>query len=221
MYMNRKYKIGNGQTVSIDDDEFDTIKEAAEFLEMSPAELGNILYDNEVHKIKGFNVRRVSKKSHKINGRIYCYNKGWIFKNAASLARMLHLNPNFVANKLKNEGKYVDIYGNVYRRVQNEENFTSQYYREVDKRNTTIRDLMKPEVKVQPVVETKPEVEEVEEPEPIVEVKTVSEEKKEETVVNNNELETLKNVVVTLLDKGDYEASQAILDVMARLTKKA
>lgn len=115
--------MGLSTRVKVDDMIFNTILEASEFLEIKPYDLSGTLNDTEEHDIKGFKVKRLSPRVEKFCGKIYCMKTGLLFNNAVTLGKYLKINPTYISNKLRTDNKYVDIYGNTYRRVQNEDNF--------------------------------------------------------------------------------------------------
>lgn len=195
-----------GCQVSIDGEVFDTIKEAADYLEMNAYDLAGTLMDNEEKNIKGFVVKRLKKRISRLSGKIYCYKNGKIFKNALVLGKILHVNPTYITQKLRTENKYVDIYGNTYRRVQNEENF----------KNAEVID----EIKVAEINKAKQDAinKDIQER---FEAKQQKELEQSQPKVENkkevNVRDSLKEALILLVDKKDYEHAKTLLDIMEEL----
>lgn len=195
-----------GCQVSIDGEVFDTIKEAADYLEMNAYDLAGTLMDNEEKNIKGFVVKRLKKRISRLSGKIYCYKNGKIFKNALVLGKILHVNPTYITQKLRTENKYVDIYGNTYRRVQNEENF----------KNAEVID----EIKVAEINKAKQDAinKSIQEK---FEAKQQKELEQSQPKVENkkevNVRDSLKEALILLVDKKDYEHAKTLLDIMEEL----
>lgn len=195
-----------GCQVSIDGEVFDTIKEAADYLEMNAYDLAGTLMDNEEKNIKGFVVKRLKKRISRLSGKIYCYKNGKIFKNALVLGKILHVNPTYITQKLRTENKYVDIYGNTYRRVQNEENF----------KNAEVID----EIKVAEINKAKQDAinKDIQER---FEAKQQKELEQSQPKVENkkevNVRDSLKEALILLVDKKDYEHAKTLLDIMEDL----
>lgn len=195
-----------GCQVSIDGEVFDTIKEAADYLEMNAYDLAGTLMDNEEKNIKGFVVKRLKKRISRLSGKIYCYKNGKIFKNALVLGKILNINPTYITQKLRTENKYVDIYGNTYRRVQNEENF----------KNAEVID----EIKVAEINKAKQDAinKDIQER---FEAKQQKELEQSQPKVENkkevNVRDSLKEALILLVDKKDYEHAKTLLDIMEDL----
>ena len=213
-----KYYGSRAQKIQVEDEVFNTIKDAADFLEITPATLSAILLDNEVHEVKGLKVKRISKRINCFFGKIYCYNKGWMFKNAVSLGKLLGIPANYISNKLRNEGKYVDIYGNVYRRVQNPDNFDNNSYKFIDDKPYNKK-----------IFYTQPEVEDVKD---VQENDTVQEESvKENTTTDNFEdyvdvtqeventmiINKLRDLISDFLKRKDYETVIMLIDILKKV----
>ena len=213
-----KYYGSRAQKIQVEDEVFNTIKDAADFLEITPATLSAILLDNEVHEVKGLKVKRISKKVNCFFGKIYCYNKGWMFKNAVSLGKLLGIPANYISNKLRNEGKYVDIYGNVYRRVQNPDNFDNNSYKFIDDSISNKRIFYtQPEEDIKSVQETddiqeKSVKENTTTTDDFENFEDVTQEVENTMIINK-----LRDLISDFLKRKDYETVIMLIDILKKV----
>lgn len=194
-----------GSRIQIEDEVFDTLKDAAAFLGLNDYDLSGKLDDCEEKVIKGFKVKRLNPRASRLCGAIYCNKNGKLYKNAVVLGKRLKVNPAYISNELRKNNKYVDIYNNTYRRVLNPDNFDmSKAIDTVEPVMVSIKELPTPEPKQEEVAVTQPTV-----TTPV------------EVNLSTNELDALNKVVVSLLDKKDYATCETLLKVMKDLNKKA
>lgn len=107
--------------VQIDDTKFNSIKEAAAFLEIPTLVLGKTLNNNmDEHVIKGFKVKRLSKFSPHAHGYVYCKRTGKLYTSAAELANVTS-DKSWTINTALKSGSYVDRFKNSWIRISKEE----------------------------------------------------------------------------------------------------
>lgn len=210
-----------GCKVQVDDEIFDTLSEAAQFLEMNTYDLSGTLTDNKEHEVNGFIVKRLGKRRSRLGGQIYCYKTGKLYKNALVLGKLLRVNPGYISKKLKTENKYEDVYGNTYRRVQNPENFknykviTDASMDVISTSSTKVEDMQEA-LPVKVSYENKPQEIEIQETIGSAVIKPVVKE-------NNNSIEkakeSLKLAVSILLDKEKFDSARDTIDILESLCK--
>lgn len=210
-----------GCKVQVDDEIFDTLSEAAQFLEMNIYDLSGTLTDNKEHNVNGFVVKRLGKRRSRLGGQIYCYKTGKLYKNALVLGKLLRVNPGYISKKLKTENKYEDVYGNTYRRVQNPENFknykviTDASMDVISTSSTKVEDMQEA-LPVKVSYENKPQEIEIQETIGSAVIKPVIKE-------NNNSIEkakeSLKLAVSILLDKEKFDSARDTIDILESLCK--
>lgn len=204
--------MGKSSRIQIEDEVFDSLKEAADFLGINDYDLSGKLDDCEEKVIKGFKVRRLDPRVSRFCGAIYCNRTGKLYKNAVILGKCLKVNPTYISNELRKNNKYVDRFNNTYRRVQNPENF----------------DMSKAIDSVEPItlhavslVETqKPVVQN--EPSTYIEPTPVTKTEVKESVVEDDSdiLNDLEKLTVRFLNKRDYSTVEGLLDVMKKITSE-
>lgn len=114
-----------GCRIMIDGEVFATLKKAAEFLEINDYDLSGMLNDMSEKTINGFKVKRLDPRCLRISGKIYCTQTNQLFRNAEALSKYLNHNYVEICKALRVDNKFVKN-GNIYRRVQNEDNFKGQ-----------------------------------------------------------------------------------------------
>lgn len=210
-----------GCPIKVDDEIFDTMAEAAKFLEMNPYDLSGTLTDNEEHEVKGFIVKRLGKRRSRLGGQIYCYKNGKLYKNALVLGKILGVNPAYISQKLRAENKYVDIFGNTYRRVQNPENFKN--VSAIEDSNDDITEISSTKVdKIQEELPVKVLYNQNEQP---IENNKEVEENIETPTVNNiypkdsieSAVASLRFAINVLLDKRKFNSAKEVIDIIETL----
>lgn len=111
-----------GCRIMIDGEVFATLKKAAEFLEINDYDLSGMLNDMSEKTIKGFKVKRLDPRCLRVSGKIYCTQTNQLFKDANALSKYLNYNYTTICKALRTNNKFIKD-GNIYRRVQNEDNF--------------------------------------------------------------------------------------------------
>lgn len=210
-----------GCKVQVDDEIFDTLSEAAQFLEMNIYDLSGTLTDNKEHTVNGFIVKRLGKRRSRLGGQIYCYKTGKLYKNALVLGKLLRVNPGYISKKLKTENKYEDIYGNTYRRVQNPENFknykviTDASMDVISTSSAKVEDMQEA-LPVKVSYENKPQEIETQE---IIESAVIKPVIKENNDSIEKAKESLKLAVSILLDKEKFDSARDTIDILESLCK--
>lgn len=187
-----------GSRIQIEDEVFDSLKDAADFLGINDYDLSGKLDDCEEKVIKGFKVRRLDPRVSRLCGAIYCNKTGKLYKNAVILGKCLKVNPTYISNELRKNNKYVDRFNNTYRRVQNPENF----------------DMSKAIDTIEPVVQNEPST--------YIEPAPVAKPEVKESVVEDDSdiLNDLEKLTVRFLNKRDYSTVEGLLDVMKKITSE-
>lgn len=114
-----------GCRIMIDGEVFATLKKAAEFLEINDYDLSGMLNDMSEKTINGFKVKRLDPRCLRIGGKIYCTQTNQLFRNAEALSKYLNHSYVEICKALRVDNKFIKD-GNIYRRVQNEDNFKDQ-----------------------------------------------------------------------------------------------
>ena len=185
--------------ITIDGDKFTSLKQAAEFLEMTTYDLSGKLDTNDVTVIKGFKVQRITKRPKRTRGQIYCEKNNTIFKNAIELGKYLMIDNNIICKFLRETGKFIDKNGNTYIRLKEK-----SLIEHLAKQHNIIPEVLDKPLTIEPgkIIE-----------EPKVEVK---QEVMKENVSKNSTAE-LSRITKSFIDKGNYEVVGDLLKVLTKI----
>ena len=186
--------------IMIDGDKFNSLKQAAEFLEMNDYDLSGKLDTNDVTEIKGFKVQRIGKRAKRIRGPIYCERTNTLFRSADELSKYLMVDGTIICKFLRETGKFIDKNGNVYIRLK--EKSLAEH---LAKQHDIIPEVLDKSLTVEPgkVIE-----------ELKVEVK---QEVTKENVSKDSTAE-LSRITKSFIDKGNYEIAGDLLKVLTKIS---
>ena len=199
--------------VMIDNEEFNTIKEAAEFLELPGWKLTEILLDKKEVNINGFNVKKLSRD--RIFTKLMCIETQEVFNTLTDLSKYLKVNASDISNAIAENDCYIDKNGNRYYRLSEK----SEIRKHMPK--GLIRGKC-PEVIVK-------DIEEADDDEKFLKVDNLKEgdktlEEQLDELVDVTPKQTaeiiIRNLVIQYINKNDYNTANTLLKVLVNHADK-
>lgn len=187
-------------SVEIDGEIFESVKEAAKFLEIDANYLSGKLSANPETKIKGFTVKKF-KPSTDDKYKVICKETGEVFKSIHACAKAIGVYSFNIYASIKNRG-YYNKNGMTYFRLAEDSPLLEQIK---EKEQQPSKKLEQPQRKVLTLPNK---------PKQSIPVEKKIEKKVEEVKQTLSAEQILVNTIKQMLDKKDYKTASTILNVL-------